>query len=435
MGNLLIYSLIYIIILCPISINSDAVSDSKTIAKVEKKLSDYVLTILEHFKQKDPVGLPGAPIPDPMDIPPMTHSFSVGRMNMKNVKLYGLKKFRIDHMLVDLAAMQVEVRINIKKLHVFGNYTLSTWLSSSNGPFTVNLTNVFVKGIARLEVERGGHLEAQEMNMDINFKDISMNFERLGFLASVFQGVMNSVGTFVFDSIKPFLLTEVNTNVRKDVNKEVQKIPQKFPNSISPLDQLMAEARRKVRDMGYDPYKVDDYNQTVGLCTIFMTHTWITGLSSFHRVGNITVELQNSTFYINMEVGTQRLEGTSHWEVSLIGMLSRAGKIKFTVEYITVLVVVEQNVDVRKGPILDDIQIELGNIQVRFDGAGTVDYLIEFGVNILPNLLRYQIMDALESPIKSRIQETLDRVNMEQVIHQNLPKLDEQQAKGFQGFL
>lgn len=57
-----------------------------------------------------------------------------------------------------------------------------------------------------------------------------------------------------------------------------------------------------------------------------------------------------------------------------------------------------QAMDTRKRPEIDDIQLDLGNIQVRFDGAGTMDYIIEAGVNILPNLLRYQIMDALENP-------------------------------------
>lgn len=82
-------------------------------------------------------------------------------------------------------------------------------------------------------------------------------------------------------------------------------------------------------------------------------------------------------------------------------------------------------------PSLDDIQLELGNIQIRFDGLGTVDYLIEFGVNVMPNLLRYQIMDALEKPIKMKIQEALNQVNVERIILENADNLDS--GKGLQG--
>lgn len=83
-----------------------------------------------------------------------------------------------------------------------------------------------------------------------------------------------------------------------------------------------------------------------------------------------------------------------------------------------------QSLDTSQSPLLDDIQIELGNIQIRFEGLGTVDYAIELGINILPNLLRYQIMDALEKPIRLKIQEALNQMNVEQIMKENADKLD-----------
>lgn len=96
---------------------------------------------------------------------------------------------------------------------------------------------------------------------------------------------------------------------------------------------------------------------------------------------------------------------------------------------------VSQTADIRNSPKLNDLQLELGNIQIRCDGAGTLDYIIEFGINVIPNLLRYQIMDAIESPLKNRIQEILNSTDIEEIIHENLPKLDEQQKNGFKGIL
>ena len=104
--------------------------------------------------------------------------------------------------------------LSIEVLDIRGLYTLSTWLSKSAGNFTVKLTGVFVEGIAKLEVGTDGKLHAQDIDMDLTFDNIDMDFKNLGFLGSVFQGVINSVGTFIFDSIKPFILREVNTNVR-----------------------------------------------------------------------------------------------------------------------------------------------------------------------------------------------------------------------------
>lgn len=99
---------------------------------------------------------------------------------------------------------------------------MSSWLSRTAGNFTVELTGVNVEGIARLEVATDGKLQAQDIDMDLTFEKIDLDFKNLGFLGTVFQGVINSIGAFLFDSIKPFILKEVNTNVRYDIRKFVE---------------------------------------------------------------------------------------------------------------------------------------------------------------------------------------------------------------------
>lgn len=391
----------------------------------EQKLSDQVRLILDHYKQEDPVGLPGAPVSDPMPIPDMKHSFTYATMHFKSAHVHGLSRFRIQHIKSDLAALKLSVGLRIEKLEVLGNYTMSSWFSRSSGPFNVTLSNVYIEGLAKLEVERGGQLQAQNIDMDIAFRDIAMDFENLGFLGSLFQGIINSVGTFLFDSIKPFILREVNTNIRGDVNKHIRSLPQRFPNSISPLDMALAEGRRYVREMGYDPHLFPDYNYTVGIFRIDLTHSWVSGISSFYRVGNVTVIMEDNVMYVGVHVGTQRLEGRTLWELNVGGLLSRTGSSSFTVEYIHTEMEVSQPLDTRKRPVLRDLDIKVGNIQVRMDGAGTLDYVIEFVVNVLPNLLRYQIVNAIEGPIKTRLQDILDSIDVEEMIEEKLPQLDQ----------
>lgn len=61
---------------------------------------------------------------------------------------------------------------------------------------------------------------------------------------------------------------------------------------------------------------------------------------------------------------------------------------------------------------------------MRSDGAGTLDYCFEFLINVLPNLLRYQIMDALENPVKVKIQDEMDKINVEKLIKNNIPNIE-----------
>jgi hypothetical protein len=317
----------------------------------------------------------------------------------------------------------------IDKLQARGNYTMSTWLNRAQGPFTVDVTGLLITARANLGVERDGKLRAQDINIDISFSTIAVNFENLGFFGSMFQGVINSVGNFVFDTIKPYILKEAYVKVRTEINLQLDEVAgdMQFPNSISPLDMVIADTRKKVREMSYDPYKIKDYNTTVSVFSVVLSHTWVTGLSSFQRVGNITLMMEKNTLVADFEIGTQKLEGMTQWEiVAFSGLMSRAGTASFSVEYISGRLILAQPLDTRKKPEFRDLDLEVGNIQVRCNGAGTLDYLIEAVVNVLPNLLRYQIMDALEE-----MQQKLNKFDVEDTIKQELPRLDAMGAEGF----
>lgn len=148
---------------------------------------------------------------------------------------------------------------------------------------------------------------------------------------------MNSAGNLIFNSIKPFMMAEANRLFRDDINKEVKKLPMKFPNSISPFDGLIIDVRNKVRSIGLDPYKVPDYNNTVSVFEVYLTNTWLYGISSFHRTKDIVIEMGNRTVRFNIEIGTGALKGTSNWDISLVaGLMSKYGTVAFSLEYIKV---------------------------------------------------------------------------------------------------
>lgn len=65
-------------------------------------------------------------------------------------------------------------------MNVKGNYTLTSFFSKAEGPFTVVLKNVFVQGNASLAVERDGRIRTKDIKMDISFKDMAMDFQNLG---------------------------------------------------------------------------------------------------------------------------------------------------------------------------------------------------------------------------------------------------------------
>lgn len=94
-----------------------------------------------------------------------------------------------------------------------------------------------------------------------------------------------------------------------------------------------------------------------------------------------------------------------------------------------------QTLDTRNKPQMENIQLDLGNIQVHSNGIGTGDYILEVVVNIVSNLLRCQIIDALEVPLKKRIQKELDAIDLEEFIGRNADKLDLIQERGLENIL
>lgn len=321
--------------------------------------------------------------------------------------------------------MQIEAGIQLDEMLVKGNYILSSFFSKTNGPFTVLLKNVYVRGSATLGVERDGHLTTEQIKMDITFGEMAMDFQNLGFLGSVFQSVINSAPNVVFDAMKPFMLQEADKQLRTEINAFIEKNmgDRRMPNSITPLDSAIADGRKLVRQKGLDPYHVADMNRTMGVFSVQLSNTWINGISSFYRVGNITAAMQNNTVSLRLQVGTQQITGAGQWELGF-GLVTRVGHVQFTVQYIRATVEISQPLDTRQRPQINDLQLDMGNIQVRCDGAGTLDYVMEFAVNVLPNLLRYQIMDAIENPIKQRVQEKFNTIDVEQVIKQQIEKND-----------
>ncbi|XP_045761150.1 uncharacterized protein LOC123864614 [Maniola jurtina] len=409
---------------------------SGKLAEGEQKLSESIRKALDHFKQPNPEGWPGLDVPDPYLLPDTTQSVGFGAsLTFTETVLHGISKFRVLYVKTEIEDMECRAALVMDKLHIRGKYIHRTWFTSTIGSLTSNITDIKATAIATLGVERNGKLRAQDILLDITFQNIAMNIENAGILATLLSGIVNSMGSYLFESIKPVLLRDAHQNIREEINKKLDEVVGdiEFPNTISPIDMIIVDVRKKLREMKMDPFKVNDYNNTSGVFEVRLYNTWLTGLSSLYRIGNISLYLENNTLVADFCIGIQELGGSTFWEVKGIGgYIFGAGSSSFSVQYIQGRFILVQPLDTRRRMELRDLELELGNIQIGFDGAGTLDYFIELSANILPTLLRYQIIDAIINPIKWKLQRELDDISIEGLIVTELPELDKMQADGFQ---
>lgn len=80
-------------------------SHNKNVA--ESQMSAQILALLDHYKQKDPLGIPNAPIPDPFPVPKTKQSVGVGTLTMIDTLAYGFSKFRIKSINIDVNSLIV----------------------------------------------------------------------------------------------------------------------------------------------------------------------------------------------------------------------------------------------------------------------------------------------------------------------------------------
>lgn len=316
----------------------------------------------------------------------------------------------------------------MRRLYVLGNYTMKTWFSRpAAGPFNVTLIDVDAEAAAALEPDADGYLQTNETEMDMQFSDCNLDFKNLGFMASVFQGMISTVGSVLFDGIKPFIINEVNTNMRTDINNQIKAITSKLPKMKMPVtDMAVIEGRKYVMRMGYDPYRLTDRKIKEGPLSFTISNLTVHGLSKFRRVGEIGVRVNGRVLQLTAHVITGKVHGHLNWayELSLTKNFNRTGSSNFTIDHIQIRAVVNQSLDIREKPILHKLDIEVGKVGVLMDRQVPLDYVVEIAVNSLPPLLRHIIVDALEEPIKLKVQTLLNDVRVDQMVEERLPELD-----------
>ena len=226
---------------------------------------------------------------------------------------------------------------------------------------------------------------------------------------------------------KAHILANVNERLVSEMNTRLASIP-KIPSlmEISPVDLAVLEGRKFVKAR-YEPFvipRVVDFQNPFVQANLGPIS--IHGLSKFARVGNVTLSLKDKSIILGLRVITGRLFGSCHWAYDFGDQVGfrRKAQSNFTVEHVQIEAKINQSIDSRKPPILEDLQVETGPVNVKMDRNGNFDYLVELLAPMLPKMLRYLLIDALEDPIRDMIQrDVLSHISIEQIIEENMPSI------------
>ncbi|XP_037080004.1 uncharacterized protein LOC119100912 [Pollicipes pollicipes] len=393
--------------------------------EAEATLEDTIREVILHFKQDDARGLPGSLVPDPMPVPAKIDQEVAGAdVKLEDMILTGLKNFELRDVKVDLSAQEFRYEIYFKSLTALGKYQLYYFWSNYAGDFNITLEDVRAEGKGILEVGANGTVQLNDVQTDVGFGDIGVVFHNLGGLGWIIQGAVNLMGSFLFDAVKPLTLDRANQKLALTVNERLRELNEKvlFSDSIPVLDVAVLEVRKMVRDGGYDPLVLPTVERTNAMgVQITLSEGMLTGLGTVHRTGEISVGMQDYTARVTVALGTQRITGRYHWKVSAFGFLERNGFIRFSVDSLKLRARLAQPLNLSQKPRIEDLDIHLGTLTLRSEGAGSLDYAFELGVNGFPNLFKNIVMDAIERPLMWAIGSQLQELDMEQIVLDNIP--------------
>ncbi|KAI5709360.1 hypothetical protein M8J76_016477 [Diaphorina citri] len=377
--------------------NQTAISKQATVAK----LSDRIRLIIEHYQQEDPVGLPAIQIPDHLPVPDLQKS----KMTFDHMQIYGLSQFRIVKVHTDLPAMEITMGILMSKLEILGNYSLDQFWSRSQGPFNVSLINVYIEGKAGLVVNQAGKLEADRVDTN----------------GSMIQTALNSAGPFLFESLKPSMLAEFNVKILQNMNDNLKALNHSFePKAGLPIDNLIRTVRQLLRERRIDPYQVELGPSLLNNSVFKIEHFVLHGLSSFYRIGDISLHMENKTLQLSLHIGIPLLQGRLAWSLSYV----TRSQTCFSLKYVQIKILVNQTLnDLSKSPKLNAIDIQIGHIKLSKhyskQSATSPRQLLERALYAtLPNLVRLQILSILHQPLHNAIQDTLDNIQIKDYLTQ-----------------
>ncbi|KAG1666127.1 hypothetical protein GQR58_019047 [Nymphon striatum] len=177
-------------------------------------IDDYLKTVLNNFKSQMTTGIPALKIPilDPFKVKDQSlvkkDSKIDIRASLKNNKVTGLSKFKIQKLRLDLNKLQFEFGLLIPKLAIKGQYALNgnalnIFPIFGNGEYSVTVRNLKIATHVKVTIDDNGRgTLAEPPNLDVSFSSVRVNFENLlGGLSNILNGIINVVAKPVLQKV------------------------------------------------------------------------------------------------------------------------------------------------------------------------------------------------------------------------------------------
>ncbi|XP_014257733.1 uncharacterized protein LOC106671354 [Cimex lectularius] len=411
------------ILLCPIW--GTFAAEDEFLPAEDQRLSARIREVIVHYRKRGTVVLPASDIPDPLPVPSMSKYVGTTPILFTNLMVNGLKNVTIDHINTNIDKMQIYVAVYVNRLVITGNYSANYWFTRVGGEFNATLLEVDASSTAEFAFRDTGEVYTTDSNLDVSFTEAIVDFNSPGLVGTLLKRIMSSSASILLEGVKPFILQQINEKVLSDINNRTKPFRESLSlnRSSTLVEQAILEGRRYVKTKGFNPYHVRDYKLKYNPFTIDISNFVLEGLSDFHKIGNVTLFMEKGTIHLGIRLATLDLKGRCRWKINFHKNLSKTGTTNFTVDHFQVRAFVRQSIDVSEHPVLQNLDLNVGKVRVDMEGTG-VDMIISLFVRTLPDIIRHIIVDAIEVPVQVKIQQLLNKIDMDEAVETGLEQLD-----------
>ncbi|XP_015907494.1 uncharacterized protein [Parasteatoda tepidariorum] len=211
----------------------------KGLEEYDTKLSNFLIEILENFRDQMPFGIPdiGVPAVDPLVIPNIDEKINekVAQLEfrMRELNITGISKFRLQSLKADLVRGFANISITLPEMEADGHCymngkVLNIFPINSDGPFFIQVKQVQISGYGDLNVTMGEHtrIHMNDLNLHLTFDSLKIEFQSLlggGRWTKMLLKLVSGLGPKLFIHFHEEAMTELNKALLKLINKELDK--------------------------------------------------------------------------------------------------------------------------------------------------------------------------------------------------------------------
>ncbi|XP_043238154.1 uncharacterized protein LOC122389814 [Amphibalanus amphitrite] len=346
----------------------------------------------------------GGIMEDPLPVPASLEQEILGStFRLNNIVLTGMRDYEVKLVQVDLKGHEYTYELQFPALSTLGQYVLDYYWRAWEGDFTISMYDVTARGRGLLDVCGNGtvRLNSGHSHVEVTYARIHADLGSPLLVEGAVQTAVGALGPYLFDVIKPSTLDRVNGYLQRHCQPHVKELDEErmLTGSFAMVDSAVLEARKRVRQAGYDPLPLPDISQASSGVEVELSHGVLTGLSNLKRSGDVALGVLDQTAKATLALGTERVTGKYRWTVRGFNLLERSGFVKFSVDSLKLRARLAQVLTLRERPRIDDLDVDLGKLTFRAEGLGSMDYALNVGAQSFPGMLKTIIVKAVEAPL------------------------------------